>query len=302
MLKSIALRVPRIRALVEHRNSLMAERDALLAERDALLAKCNGLLAEKEREQQACDRRVEELRTGNSQLVDALAHANVAPIPPAHLQARVVGDYYADFIRSGVRALTDFERALKPLGRTLDSFERVLDFGCGCGRVIRRFHDLHPKPLLTGADIDAEAIGWLQPNYASVGSFVLLPHLPPSELGSSQFDLIYAISVFTHLDEAMQFAWLAELQRVAKPGGLLLISVHGRHHHQRAAPEVQARIASGFYFDGRVGTTAGLPDFYRDAFHTREYVEGEWSRFFEIISYEETGQESHQDLILCRKR
>lgn len=295
MLKSIALRVPRIRTLVEQRNSLMAERDALVA-------KCNTLLSEREHEQQASNRRLEELQTANSQLSDALAHASVAPVPPAHLQARVVGDYYADFIRSGARALADFERALKPLGRTLDSFERVLDFGCGCGRVIRRFHDLYPRPALTGADIDAEAIAWLQPNYASIGNFVHLPHLPPSDLGSDQFDLIYAISVFTHLDETMQFAWLAELQRLAKPGGFLLISVNGRHHHQRAAPEVQARIASGFYFDGRVRVTAGLPDFYRDAFHTRQYVEREWSRFFEIVSYEETRQESHQDLILCRKR
>jgi hypothetical protein len=31
-------------------------------------------------------------------------------------------------------------------------------------------------------------------------------------------------------------------------------------------------------------------------------VEREWSRFFDILHYEELGAEGHQDLILCRKR
>ena len=43
------------------------------------------------------------------------------------------------------------------------------------------------------------------------------------------FDLIFNHSVFTHLDENYQDAWLAELERVTKPGGVLVLSVSGQH-------------------------------------------------------------------------
>ena len=37
----------------------------------------------------------------------------------------------------------------------------------------------------------------------------------------------YTFSVFTHLSEALQVSWLAELSRVLKPGGYLLLTTVG---------------------------------------------------------------------------
>jgi SAM-dependent methyltransferase len=286
MLKTIALKIPQIKAVV-------SQRDALLSERDRLnLAQGT-----------ASDRRVDESLVANLQLSDALKHANVLPIPPRHLQERVVGGYYPDFLSSATRSLSEFDAILKSASSTgLYGLDRVLDLGVGCGRLIRRFHELYPRSALTGADIDSEAIAWLQHNYARVGKFVALPHFPPSELEGDGFDLVYAVSVFTHLNEKMQFAWLGELQRITKIGGYLLLTVHGRHHQLRFPPDIQQKISGGFYYHEATPVTEGLPAFYKATFHTREYVEREWSRFFEILRYEEQGNEGHQDLILCRKR
>lgn len=290
MIKSIALKIPQIKALVSQRDALLSERDALLSERDRLL-KAQGVDPEK---------RVDELLVANSQLSDALKHATVLPIPPRHLQERVVGGYFPNFLSSSTRSLSEFDGILKSVGKTLYDFDRVLDLGVGCGRVIRRFHELYPQSSLTGADIDSEAIAWLQQNYAPVGRFVALPHLPPSELENDGFDLVYAISVFTHLNETMQFAWLGELQRITETGGYLLLTVHGRNHQLKFPPDIQQKIsAAGFYYSEAL--TEGLPAFYGFTIHTREYVEREWSRFFEILHYEEQGNEGYQDLILCRK-
>ena len=242
-----------------------------------------------------------ELLTQTSQLSDALRHANGLPIPPRHLQERVVGGYVPGFIGSGTRVMAEFESILQCAGKRLSDFNHVLDLGVGCGRVIRRFHELYSEADLTGADIDQEAISWLQEHCGRIGRFVVLPYMPPSELESESFDLVYAISVFTHLDERMQFAWLSELQRVTKPTGYVLLTVHGKHYQLQQPPEIQRKIEAGFYFLETAPATAGLPSFYRAAFHTKEYVLREWDRFFDTIAYNEQGVD-HQDLVLCRKR
>ena len=58
--------------------------------------------------------------------------------------------------------------------------------------------------------------------------FVVLTALLHSRYGDETFDLIYAISVFTHLTEELGRAWIAELRRLLRPGGLLMFTVHGR--------------------------------------------------------------------------
>jgi SAM-dependent methyltransferase len=285
MLKSLALKIPQIKALVQ-------QRDALLVERHSLL-----------NAEPLPDPRVDGLLVANKQLTDALTHANALPVPPRHLQERVVGGYFAEFLSSATRTLGEFNGLLKHAGRTLADFEHVLDLGVGCGRVIRRYHELYPNASLTGADIDAEAIAWLQQNYAPIGQFIVLPHLPPSSLEDACFDLVYVISVFTHLNEEMQFAWLGELSRVTKTGACLLITVQGRNHQQKHPLNTQTVISEkGLYYIESAPETAGLPAFYKTTIHTREYVEREWSRFFDILHYGELGAEGHQDLILCRRR
>ncbi len=304
MLKYLALKLPQIRKIATERDRLRSERDALQSalqsERDLFRSERDALQAAASQSERAFQAERETLNAANTQLTDALKHANVLPIPPRHLQVRVVGGYSPHFLASATCSLEDFDRILETIGRSLSDFNHVLDLGVGCGRVLRRFHELYPQAALTGADIDAEAIAWLDQNYAPAGRFVALPDHPPSKLESDSFDLVYAISVFTHLNEQMQFEWLGELHRVTKSGGYLLLTAHGKSHH--GSELVSPNISSGFYYNEDSGLTDGLPEFYRNAYHTRSYIEREWSRFFEILQYEEDGCEGHQDLILCQKR
>lgn len=236
-----------------------------------------------------------------AQLREALAIAGAPPLPPAHLQRRVVGGYVSDFVRSGDILLADFERILTKSSFSLNDCASVLDFGVGCGRVLRRFAETRPNHELTGADIDQEAIGWLKTNYSRFGSFILLPHTPPSSLPSAHFDLIYSVSVFSHLNLQMQDQWLTELKRASKLGGLLVVTVHGDNYIQRFPSEVQSKAAEeGAFYNENAGVTEGLPEFYKNTYHTKSYIMRHWSRFFEIIDYEPLGGAKHQDMILMR--
>ena len=194
---------------------------------------------------------------------------------------------------------------LRNAGVDLDDRE-VLDFACGPGRVIRDFHRLVPAARLTGTDIDGEAIGWARSNLGHVAEFCLNRETPPTMFADASFDVIYSISLFTHLDESSQDAWLKELSRLLRSGGLLLTTVHGRFAAGSCTDQERAELSrAGMAFrvdrKGRFKLD-GLPDFYQTTFHTREYVERHWSQFLDVLSYAEGGVHEHQDLILLVKR
>jgi ubiquinone/menaquinone biosynthesis C-methylase UbiE len=124
-------------------------------------------------------------------------------------------------------------------------------------------------------------------------------------LEDGTFDLIYAISVFTHLDEDLQHVWLGELQRVARPGAVCIFSVQGDYVLSLIDPVYQEQIRKyGFGFlTGATGKLKldGLPDFYQTTYHTRQYIERDWSKYFDILAYIERGINNHQDAVVLRK-
>jgi SAM-dependent methyltransferase len=222
--------------------------------------------------------------------------------PPAHLQRRVVGTYVPQFVLVGDQTIRDFNAVLSRESKTFADFQQILDFGCGCGRLLRSVSEAYPKAALTGIDIDKEAIDWLATSYVQFGRFVVAPHAPPAPIDDATFDLVYGVSVFTHLPERMQFEWLAELRRITKPGAFLLLTVHGENYLKMFPEEKQkgAYQRGGFLYNDDAGITDGLPDFYKNSYHTESYIRSRWSKHLEIVSYTPLGLENYQDIVLCR--
>ena len=104
----------------------------------------------------------------------------------------------------------------------------LLDWGCGCGRILRHWADL-TETRVCGCDIDPQMVGWCQANlpFADVARIELSPPLPYAD---SSFGLVYALSVITHLPEELQHAWVRECYRVLRPGGYLLFSTLGAYY------------------------------------------------------------------------
>ena len=232
------------------------------------------------------------------------------PLPPPRLRFRVSNTFSEDnFVDVGIRASSAIRESLASLGHDLDHFRRILDFGCGCGRVIRFIRPHARSCQLHGCDIDAEAIGWCNQNLGAMAIWSCNPPSVPLDYPENHFDLIYGISVFTHLNEGMQFFWLGELYRVAKPGALLLLTVHGetlatslaRQGQLSNARMTQLERAGILFYDGQRGTLKldGLPDFYQTAFHRKAYITTYWTRYFELLRHIER---DHQDIVILRKR
>jgi SAM-dependent methyltransferase len=225
-------------------------------------------------------------------------------IPSGHLQFRVSDTYDANFFMNGNSFINDMEKALARVGKSFQSFEKILDFGVGCGRVLIPLSFRIEPQKLFGTDIDPEAIDWFQGAYPHFGGLNCNPHSPPMQFENEAFDLIFSISVFTHLPEDMQFDWLQELQRITKPGAYLLLSFHGDHSTSLTPKSVQsATIQTGFHYVSSENVmTDGLPVFYQNTFHTVEYIKNNWGKYFEVIETLPRGIGNNQDLAVLRKR
>jgi SAM-dependent methyltransferase len=144
-------------------------------------------------------------------------------LPDQRLQDRLTATSGDTALEWGGHAYELFKQLYEKHAGPLSPTSRVLDFGCGWGRVIRFFlRDVEPTNLV-GIDVSEEAIAaCLETNHWC--RFERCGTLPPTALESQSFDLAYAYSVFSHLSEEAHLRWLVEFERLLKPEGLLIVT------------------------------------------------------------------------------
>lgn len=174
----------------------------------------------------------------------ARAAAGVHPVPPPALRFAVSGTEDEDtFLRLGRLAFEAITDSLAALSRTGAGLGRVLDFGCGVGRVARHWAGM-PGVELDGTDLSADAIEWARINLP-FARFSVNGLSPGLSFEDGRFGLAYALSVFTHLPGPMQLPWLSELGRVVRPGGLLYLTTHGSRYRTLLSPAQMAAFDAG---------------------------------------------------------
>jgi SAM-dependent methyltransferase len=243
------------------------------------------------------------------------------PLPPDELIDRVVSGFSneqaeghrAMFLQTGKRSLEDLERALTAVGDTLSTHEHILEFGCGCGRIMRWMEELGNTRTLVGTDIDARAIEWASGSLP-FARFDVNQGVPPTRYRDGEFDLVVNHSVFTHLDEHYQDLWLAELQRIVSIDGLLVLSIHGEHAFQVSERQLEAGSRQRrewrallerdgiLYIADDTYVGSAFPDFYHTAFHAPWYVFEHWGRWFDVLAYLPRSSLDFQDQVVLRRR
>ena len=229
-------------------------------------------------------------------------------IPPAELRYRVHGDLSQKaFLNVGRQVTNNITKCIERVGCKWSSFIDILDFGCGSARVIRYFLAEDCEKNFTGVDINQELIDWCKANIDGV-NWKLTPTLPPTDLEDNSFDFIYGISVFTHLDRELQGLWLKELDRIIRPDGIILLTVHGaayaRHINLGGTNRGTLKDNGFLYLSGITGKWKldGLPDFYQTAIQTPGQVRQEWSEHFDILGHFEGGINKLQDAVVLKAR
>ena len=161
---------------------------------------------------------------------------------------------------------------------------RILDFGCGAGRTLVHFTpEIERGAEVWGCDIDEESIEWVQAHLCPPFQAFRNEPMPPLPFEDASVDVVYAMSVFTHLSDTWS-AWLLELHRVLKPGGFLLATLLG--------PGAEDDRGGRPWDDDRIGMLVLRPwhDFVGSnsgptVFHSEWWVREHWGRGFDITEY-----------------
>jgi SAM-dependent methyltransferase len=165
------------------------------------------------------------------------------------------------------------------------SARSVLDFGCGTGRLLAGWWADAPTTQLVGCDIARELIDWAGTNLPPAIRVFRTSLEPPLPFGDSQFDVILAVSVFTHLSLFRQRLWAKEFRRLLEPGGKLVVTTHGHPYVRLFASERLAEFERDGYLE-IPSTEEGRNSFA--TFHGRRFAERLFSEF-EPVAYLPSG-------------
>jgi SAM-dependent methyltransferase len=153
-------------------------------------------------------------------------------IPPEYLHS--VGD--GDFVAVGKEFLRHFTELAN-----LQPDERILDIGCGTGRMTRPIAHFLKSGSYDGIDIVAPSIAWCQRAYASrfpnfrfhfLDAFNKVYNPSGKQracdyrfpFDDAAFSFVFLTSVFTHMLPKDMENYLREIARMLKPGGRCLIT------------------------------------------------------------------------------
>ena len=178
--------------------------------------------------------------------------------------------------------------------------KRVLDFGCGVGRVLRQFLPETEIAEFYGCDLDAPSVEWLQQSFSPPFQIFETSEKAGLPQEDGFFDLIYAFSVYTHFTDNWA-EWLLEHHRVLADGGILFATFLGEGMLEALTGET--------WDEDRIGMNPLLHGFPWDkggplAFNSPWWLRAHWGRAFDIVRLEpriEPDVESH-GLIVARKK
>ena len=209
-------------------------------------------------------------------------------IPPGDLIYLVAGHRNPQqFLETGRATNEAIRRLLKKHDLKVEQFGAILDFGCGVGRVMRHWSSTK-GPAWHGTDYNPALVEWCKSHlkFSKFRVNTLSGELPYE---AQTFDFIYAFSVFTHLNEPLQFFWINELWRVLKPGGYVYFTTHGENYVSALTPDELKLFRRGQLVI-REQKQSGSN--FCAVFHPVGYVHEKMAQNFRVIDFVPGGEHS----------
>ncbi|WP_227469587.1 class I SAM-dependent methyltransferase [Delftia acidovorans] len=172
-------------------------------------------------------------------------------------------DYFADGWRTLSELMLLLETVDKPLLRTAS----MLEFASGHGRFTRHLVKALGAERVTVSDIVADAVDFSQQTFGVKG--FASASVPEQVRWPQQYELVFVLSLFSHLPRSTWTRWLKVLRDAVAPGGLLVFSTHG----VKAADFDSVKLDDdGFFFAPSSESSAIDANEYGTAFTSERFV------------------------------
>ena len=230
------------------------------------------------------------------------------PVPPMEFWEGY-GREPEQYLGSGRGHVTGMLALLAGDGFPIEKTKRVLDFGCSAGRMLRWLAPYAEGRELWGVDIGSGPIHWATMHLSPPLRFATTttaPHLPFEQ---DSFDLIYSGSVFSHITDLAD-AWLLELRRILKPGGVMYLTVHDKNSmrlllevHQTKLARWLRRENDAHHFSTENFSKLVLSQTPKGAqtFYDIDYLRRVWGQHLEIVNVHPEAY-GYQTALVLRKR
>lgn len=178
------------------------------------------------------------------------------------------------YLSVGERILESIERVLVDAGRKWEEIDSFLDFAAGYGRGTRFLVHQMDREKITVSEINHDAVDWAHEKLGVKGFYST--HHAADLKHDQTYDIIYVVSLFTHLNPADWTEWLKKLHSMLNEGGLLVISTHPAETHlgwsEKSTPE---NPDGGYAFSAGGNETRGRLEgsYYGCVHNTYGYVE-----------------------------
>jgi SAM-dependent methyltransferase len=152
----------------------------------------------------------------------------------------------------------------------------LLEFASGYGCVTRHLRQVLPACAITACDIHEQAVAFIQHDLRIPA--VLSTSRPAHFDLHGVFDLVFALSFFSHMPSSTWGEWLEALFRHLRSGGYLIFTTHGQVTRDKIYPDL-TMPENGFWFTptseqkdldlSEYGTTITLPDYVTSQVYKR---------------------------------
>lgn len=195
---------------------------------------------------------------------------------------------------------------LEATGQALGTVARLVDFGCGPGRLARHLAR-EPGLQVLAVDVDPECVAWCQAHLPDVAGLIS-PLRPPLSLAAGSVDCVLAMNVLLHLGEQDGLDWLAEWHRICRPGGTAIVTIAADLALTRARisePHYESIKGYDFHVLSRnpdLDDVIADTDYYKNVLHSHDYVRRVWPTLgWEVLRIFPGSIGNHHDLVILRR-
>lgn len=240
-------------------------------------------------------------------------------IPPQFQLQNVGTQSWEQFTEQSEHIVPEVKRELLNCLETACKKPKVLDFGCGIGRIALKLWQDCQLPT-HGCDINPEAISYLNRQLNGQETvkgpeLCITDYTPPLPYEDNFFDAVFSISIWTHLPPSLQVPWLEEIHRILKPGAHALISIASTSllpFRKKRLPVWENYTEEDVKREGVLFTEyrflektpeayPGVTESYGAAMHDYDYITDVWGSIFETLEIKPQAIHGTQDLIVLKK-